>query len=408
MVDFNGPAGPASVFRSALSFWEDDARRGGLAHEAGPWAIAEFLEYPQGCRFLQSFKSMAANANFDSASLFGKRLRFEELGRVFLQHLLDHGAADLADLPQRIVVGRPVRFAGARPDVTLARQRYDAMFDLLGREVHYVHEPIGAAYSFASRLDQPATLLVADFGGGTSDFSIVQVNAPGSARRCVPLGSAGIGIAGDRFDYRIMDHLVLPLLGKGTAYRSFDKILPIPDGQFADFGDWSRLALLRNRRTMAELARLQHSAIDTAAIGRMIAVVENELGYPLYEAVGDLKRHLSHDEQAQFRFEGAGLEISAAVTRAQFEQWIAPDLQRMAQTVDSALEQSGLAPGQIDHVFLTGGTSLMPAIRRLFADKFGEGRIDSGQELTSIAHGLAMIGAEAQLDEWTVEDEALS
>jgi hypothetical chaperone protein len=196
-------------------------------------------------------------------------------------------------------------------------------------------------------------------------------------------------------------------LGKGTSYRSFDKVLPIPDGQFADFGDWSRLALMRNRRTMAELARLQHSAIDTAAIGRMIAVVENELGYPLYEAVGDLKRQLSQQEQALFRFEGGGLAIDAAVTRAQFEQWIAPDLLRMEQAVDSALERSGLAPAQIDHVFLTGGTSLIPAVRRMFAGKFGEGRIDSGQELTSIAHGLAMIGAEAQLDEWTVEDEAL-
>jgi hypothetical chaperone protein len=118
--------------------------------------------------------------------------------------------------------------------VALARRRYDAMFSMLGRPVHYVYEPLGAAYSFASRLSDPATLLVADFGGGTSDFSIVRVEAPGAARRCIPLASAGIGIAGDRFDYRIMDHLVLPLLGKGGTYRSFDKewrfppaILPI-------------------------------------------------------------------------------------------------------------------------------------------------------------------------------------
>jgi hypothetical chaperone protein len=216
MVDFAAPGGTSSVFRSALCFWQEEAVRGGLAHEAGPWAIAEFLEYPQGSRFLQSFKSVAANAAFEHANLFEKRFRFEELGQIFLQHLLNHGGAPLRNLPERIVVGRPVRYVGARPDVALARRRYDAMFASMGSDVHYVYEPIGAAYSFASRLSKPATLLVADFGGGTSDFSIVQVAEPGAAQRCVALGSAGIGIAGDRFDYRIMDKLVLPMLGKGA------------------------------------------------------------------------------------------------------------------------------------------------------------------------------------------------
>ncbi len=405
LVDFAVPGGSSSVFRSALCFWQDDAPRGAVSHAAGPWAIAEFLEYPQDTRFLQSFKSVAASSNFEHATLFGQRFRFEDLGRIFLEHLLDHGQDALQQLPERIVVGRPVRYVGASPDTQLARTRYDAMFSLLGSDIHYVYEPIGAAYSFASRLYEPATLMVADFGGGTSDFSIVRVEAPGAARRCVPLGSTGIGIAGDRFDYRIMDHLVLPILGKGGTYRSFDKVLEIPGGHFADFGDWSRLALMRNRRTLEELARMQRSATDPAAIGRMIDVVEKELGHPLYEAVGQLKRSLSADEQAGFRFENSGLSIEAEVKRSDFEAWIAPDLKRLGETVDAALAKSGVDAGRIDHVFLTGGSSLIPAVRRLFETKFGEGKIDSGEELTSIAHGLALIGAEPNLREWSVDDE---
>jgi len=405
MVDFAAPDGTGSVFRSALCFWQDDGVPGKLAHEAGPWAIAEFLDFPQGSRFLQSFKSVAANSLFDSANLFEKKMRFEELGQVFLRHLIRHSDADLRDLPPRVVVGRPVRYVGARPDAALARTRYDAMFAMLGREVHYVYEPIGAAYSFASRLTEPATLLVADFGGGTSDFSVVKVEAPGAARRCVPLGSAGIGIAGDRFDFRIMDRLVLPMLGKGGTYRSFDKVLEIPDGHFTDFGDWSRLALMRNRRTMEELARLQRSAVDKEAIGRMIAVVENELGYPLYDAVGKLKRALSQDGHAHFSFVSEDLSIEAEVARGDFEDWIAPDLARIAETVDTALARAGLGAEAIDHVFLTGGSSLIPAVRDLFVRRFGEERIDSGGELTSIAHGLALIGQEADLHEWTADDE---
>ena len=412
LVEFAAPGGSASVFRSALAFWQDEAGRGGLGHAAGPWAIAEFLDFPQGCRFLQSFKSVAASASFEAATLFGRRLRFEDLGRTFLEHLVEHGGADLRDLPERIVVGRPVRYVGARPDPALARRRYDAMFAVLGREVHYVHEPLGAAYAFATRLTAPATLLVADFGGGTSDFSIVRVAAPGAARgsgrRCVPLGWAGIGLAGDRFDFRIMDKLVLPKLGKGGTYRSFDKVLAIPDGHFTDFGDWARLALMRNRRTLDELAKLQRAATDAAAIGRMIAVVEHELGFPLYEAVGRLKRQLSEEAHAVFRFESEDLEIEAEVSRAEFEAWIAPDLRQIDATVDVALERAGLEAGAIDHVFLTGGSSLMPALRRLFEVRFGADKLESGDELTSIAHGLALIGAEPDLRGWTVQDEEMA
>lgn len=405
LVDFAAPDGTGSVFRSALCFWQDEAVRGGLAHEAGPWAIAEFLDFPEGSRFLQSFKSLAGNSLFEHASLFHKRLRFEQLGEIFLQHLLDHAGEALHNLPDSIVVGRPVRYVGARPDPALARARYDAMFAVLGKPVHYVYEPLGAAYGFASRLSDPATLLVADFGGGTSDFSIVRVLAPGEARRCVPLGSAGIGIAGDRFDYRMLDHLVLPLLGKGGTYRSFDKVLDIPAGHFTDFGDWSRLALMRNRRTLEELARLHRSATDPAAIQRMIAVVENELGYALYETVGQLKRTLSSETHGQFRFEGLGLTIEAEVTRSDFESWIEPDLQRIAETVEVALAKAGLRADQIDHVFLTGGSSLIPAVRRLFEKAFGEKRIACGNELTSIAHGLALMAEDPDLQEWVVPEE---
>ena len=400
LIDFAAPDGTGAVFRSALCFWQDEGVRGSLAHEAGPWAIAEFLDFPQGSRFLQSFKSVAANPAFEHANLFEKRLRFEELGQTFLRHLVAHSGGALADLPERIVVGRPVRYVGARPDEALARTRYDAMFSLLGRQVHYVYEPMGAAYGFASRLSEPATLLVAEVGGGTSDFSIVRVEAPGAARRCVPLASSGIGIAGDRFDFRIMDHLVLPVLGKGGTYRSFDKVLEIPPGHFTDFGDWSRLALMRNRRTLDELARLQRSATDPDAIGRMIAVVENELGYALYETVGRLKRTLSSEAHSGFRFEGPDLAIEVEVSRNDFERWIAPDLRDIGRTVDDALARAGLEAHQIDHVFLTGGSSLIPAVRALFEQRFGESRIESGNELTSIAHGLALMGEDPDLEDW--------
>lgn len=401
LTEFAGDYGSGPVFRTALCFWEEETAWQGIAYEAGPWAIAEFLQSPLDSRVVQSFKSVAASPLFERAQIFGKHLRFEELGQKFLQRLISHTGGQLDTRPSRVIVGRPVEYAGARPDPALARQRYDLMFKEFGVDLHYVYEPLGAAYSYASRLTEPATILVADFGGGTTDFSIVRVAEPGADRRCTPLAFSGIGIAGDRFDQRIVDRLVLPLLGKGSNYRSFGKLLPVPGAYFVDFADWSRLALMRNRRTLDELSRLHRDAVDPDAIGRMIALIEHEQGFPLYNAVGRLKRALSSEERAEFGFTGGGVEIVAEVQRSEFEDWISDDLRRIEITLDDVLVRAQKLPEQIDRVFLTGGSSLIPSIRAIFERRFGGERIATGGELTSIAHGLALIGEQANLAEWT-------
>ncbi len=401
LIEFAGPMATADVFRSALCFWEDDTASKGVAIEAGPWAIAEYLTWPQGCRFIQSFKSVAASSNFERAAIFEQRYTFEALGRAFLGELERHSGGELGDRSGRIIVGRPVAYAGSSPDPALARQRYDLMFEGFGAEIHYVYEPLAAAFTYAARLADEATVLVADFGGGTSDFSVVHMKAPGASQRFTALGHAGIGIAGDDFDFRLLDRLVLPRLGKGSEYRSFDKFLVIPGSYFADFGNWSRLALMRNRRTLEELRRLQRQAVDPAAIARLIAVIDNEFGYPLYDAIGRVKRQLSESTSATFRFSGAGLEIAADVTRAMFETWIADDLARIEATVDTALATSGVGSADIDRVFMTGGSSLIPAVHEIFARRFGADRVAVGGELTSIAHGLALIGQRDDVAEWS-------
>jgi hypothetical chaperone protein len=134
----------------------------------------------------------------------------------------------------------------------------------------------------------------------------------------------------------------------------------------------------------------------------MIAVVEQELGYRLYQAVGQVKRALSSAETALFSFSGGGLSIEAEVTRDRFETWIAPEIGRIDEAVSRALAAAGTVPAEIDRVFLTGGTSLIPRIRRLFEDRFGSERIATGNELTSIAHGLALMGEEEDIAAWAV------
>ena len=160
-------------------------------------------------RFMQSFKSFAASRTFQDTHIFRERYRFEDLLAAFLRCLLRHAGGQLDLGGARIVIGRPVTFAGGRPDEALAMERYAKAFGRLGvTAADYVYEPVGAAFFYARRLEHDATVLVADFGGGTSDFSVMRFERIAGKMRATPLAHAGVGIAGDAFDRRIVDRVV--------------------------------------------------------------------------------------------------------------------------------------------------------------------------------------------------------
>lgn len=402
-VTFEHGSESLRVFLSALCFWEE--RREGalqLLVEGGPWAVGKFVEDSHPHRFIQSFKSYAASREFQETWIFRRKFQFEDLLAAFLRTLLRHSGLDIGSAARgKVVIGRPVRFAGPGPDDALAMARYRESFGRLGiASAHYVYEPVGAAFFFAQRLNADATVLVADFGGGTSDFSLMRFERTGAGFAARPLGHAGIGIAGDAFDYRIIDNVVSPRLGKGGFYRSFDKTLAMPNGYYANFARWNHLAVMRSSREFRELVELERMAVDPEPLRKFIAIVENDLGFDLYRAVSAAKVALSSQAQAEFRFRREGIDIAATVTRAQFEAWIADDVAAIDRTIDEALRGAGIAAGAVDRVFLTGGSSFIPAIRTLFARRFGEDRLDTGDQFESIAYGLALIGRSADPERW--------
>jgi hypothetical chaperone protein len=394
------------VYVTALCFWDEaegSTRRTQV--EGGPFAIDRFLEGRHAHRFIQSFKTFAASASFQETRIFRERFRFEDLLAAFLRTLARDAGAALDFSAERIVVGRPVRFAGHNPDEALAMSRYRAAFGRLGAtRARYVYEPVGAAFFYARGLNRDATVLVADFGGGTSDFSVMRFAVGAGEVRAEPLGHAGIGIAGDAFDARFVDRVVAPRLGKGGQYRSMgDKLLTFPNHYYANLARWNHLALMKGSGDLKELRELARAALDPEPLETFIEIVDQDLGFALYRAVSDAKVALSSGDEAHFRFDVGGVAIEATVTREAFEGWIAPDVARIAATVDEALDRAGVEAGAVDRVFLTGGTSFVPAIRRLFAERFGEERLTSADQFESIAYGLALIGRSPDPDRWAVQ-----
>ncbi|HEY8573420.1 Hsp70 family protein [Phenylobacterium sp.] len=402
LVRFPTPEGELFAFRSCLSFHAPPEHPQDREIAAGPWAIDAYVEDPAETRFIQSFKTFAAQESFTETQVLGRRYRFEDLLSTFLLKVRDYAGAEMADLPKRVIVGRPVTFAGASPSEPLALERYETAFRRMGfEEILYAYEPVGAAFFFARELDRDATVLVGDFGGGTSDFSIIRFEREAGEIRSHPLGRSGVGVAGDAFDYRIIDQLVSPALGKGSTYESFGKVLPIPQRYYAAFARWDQLALMRASRDMREIRKLVRDATEPEKLERLVETLDENYGYHLYRSVSRLKEALSAQARAEFVFEAGSISLRREVARTEFEGWIAPELAQIEAAVDRALEAANLQPHEVDRIFLTGGSSLVPAVRDIFHRRFPAERIETGAELESIASGLALIGRERDLGRWT-------
>jgi hypothetical chaperone protein len=387
--------GMVETFRSVLCFWaeESGASRGRLQHAAGPDAIEAYLDDPLGSRLIMSMKSYLASRSFVETRVFNRPFALEDLISTFLRALVAGAAGLPAGTNARVVAGRPVRFVGENADDDLAERRLRIAFGRAGFEqVTMALEPEAAGHRFAATLEGSANVLVGDFGGGTSDFSILRFE-PGSRRRVTPLGHAGVGIAGDAFDYRIIDNVISPRLGKGDSYRVMGTELPVPPAFFTSFARWHQLSLMRAPKTLREINEVARMALHPERLHHLIRLVEDEAGYALYQAVSAAKAALSRAEEAVLHFTHRDLRVEAPVRRVDFEGWIAPELARLAEAVDRSLADAKLAPGQVDRVFLTGGTSLVPAVRRLFEERFGADRVTGGGEFVSVAEGLALIGA---------------
>jgi hypothetical chaperone protein len=378
----HGP-GLREVFRTVLCFWAEERRgRQHLHHAAGPAAIEAFIEDPLDSRLIMSMKTFLAQKSFTETRIFGRIFTLEKLIATFLRALL----AELGPVP-RVIVGRPVHFAGEFPDDALGAQRLlDACAEAGLPDVTLMLEPEAAGLSFARGLKQPTTVLIGDFGGGTSDFSLLRFTPEG----VTPLAHAGIGVAGDVFDFRIIDRAISPLLGKDDVYKVMGKLMPVPVEYFNTFARWHQLSLMRTPRTLHAIAEIARTASHPERLHHLIGLIRDGLSYALYQAVSEAKATLSTAEQTVLRFAHKGFTIERLLGRTEFEGWIARDLARLGATVDQVLRRVSMSHCAVDRVFLTGGTAYVPAVRRLFVDRFGEPKIAGGGEFISVAEGLAL------------------
>jgi len=396
-VAFPSNGGMTDTYRSVLYFEPKSPA------STGPQAIERYLAADEKGRLIQSLKSFLASRLFTSTNVFGRQYTLEDLITIILRDLRTQAEAQIGQTGMKsssaeapIVVGRPVRYSNANSeeDNEFALNRLKKAIEKAGiGPVVFEYEPVAAAYFYESTLDHDELIMIGDFGGGTSDFSLLRVGPSARrdrARNGGILGNEGVALAGDAFDARIVRNLVSPALGRGSQFHSVDKILPMPAWVYSDLERWHYLSFLKSADTLQMLRSIESHSLEPKKIGALLHVVEGDLGFYLHQSVQATKSALSRDESGHFLFEDYSVRVEASVKRTAFEKWIKEELQKIRGCVDRLLEKTGVAASDIDRVFLTGGSSLVPAVRRIFEERFGAERISSGSEFTSVARGLAL------------------
>jgi len=402
LVSFAFAGGETLSSRSVLYF-EQIKSPGGMKRThglSGAAAIERYLESDEKGRLIQSLKSHLTSRTLTGTEVFGRRHRLEELISRILGDLRKQAEKQFDRPIRRAVVGRPVRFVGGENDEDddFAVTRLREAFQIAGFEqVDFELEPVAAAYSYEATLDHDELIVIGDFGGGTSDFSLLRVGPSARTRghgKRDMLGYSGVGLAGDAFDARLVRKLVSPALGSNSEARSLNKILPaVPAWIYSNLERWHYLSFLRTNNVREILKSARIRALEPEKIEALIAIVEQDLGYQLHQSVQRVKFALSQHESAEFRFHDGGLDLRIPVSRREFESWIAEDLKAIEIAVDSLLRNAEIDSRDVDRVFLTGGSSFVPAVRRIFSSRFGKERIRGGHEFTSVAHGLALRAA---------------
>lgn len=365
----------------------------------GPAGIEHYLAAESHGRLIQSLKSFLAIRDLESTQVFERKRTIEELIGRILGDVRAAASKQFGIDIRHATVGRPVRFVGALTieDDHYAEDRLADAFSLAGFDtIQFELEPVAAAHQYESTLDHDELILIGDFGGGTSDFSLVRVGPTvreqGRTDRDL-LGNSGVGVAGDAFDAKLVRHLVSPALGSNSQFRSMDKLLPLPAWPYSNLERWHHLSFLKTNEVIDQLERIRAQALEPEMIGALIYLIKFDLGYQLHRSVQKLKTALSTSESAEFEFSDGALLLKSVVDRMSFERWIQSELGQIAACVDGLLASAGVVPADVDAVFLTGGSSFVPAVRRIFESRFGPGKIRGGHEFTSVAMGLARSAA---------------
>jgi len=373
---------PTVLFADSLDgriYMGDDARQKLILGEEG--------------RYMRSLKKYLGEPDLLRTRVTRYTYTLEDLIAHFLRGVKTALEAEAGHTIDAVNMGRPVRFNDDDPKLDAqGQQRLENAAKSAGfKHVRFQYEPIAAALGYETELSAEACVLVVDVGGGTTDYSIVRLGpnlAHKPDRAEDMLAYHGVYVGGDLFDADLITHAVTPHLGRDAEYHLMGKDLPWPRYIFQSVASWAFFNRLYEGKTLKDIAEMHESSSQPGQTARLKQLLDDYLYFDFSTAVEDTKKTLSKQDEVTLSMPFFHNPLAVGVTRPNFDCWTAHLRDNLAHALDETLTQSGLHAQQIDKVFLTGGTTLNPAVYNMFAERFGADKLIRGDVFASVGYGL--------------------
>ena len=362
----------------------------------GDEAVVE-LELDTLGRYLVSLKSFLGTKDSVETTLGTTTYMLEDLISIIIRRFKAKIEAHVGQSVERIVLGRPVRFNDDDDALDqLAQERLKKAALQAGfKEVEFLYEPIAASIAYEKQVKKEELILVADIGGGTTDYTIVRVGANSkSDRRENILATHGVYVGGNSFDTQIIRNFVTEHLGEGSLYKNMGKEMNIASHLFTDFSEWHKFQKMYDNRVLREIEQLIFMAYDKEKISRLLELIKEGLYFSFSQKIIEAKAQLSFDETTLIEMSIFDDPFTQEISREAFNEVISPDIEKIKSTLDETIKMANITYSDIDKVFLTGGSTLVPAVKNLYKEVFGEEKLVHTDVFSSVGYGLALYAGE--------------
>lgn len=357
-------------------------------------AIDAYTQHYEG-RLLRALKSVLGSMLIDETTdIRGQPIAFKDIIGRFLGHLKTRAEERLGHAVDSVILGRPVWFVDDNPEKDKAAQdQLEAIARRCGfKQVDFQYEPIAAALDYESRVGGEELALIADLGGGTSDISIVRVSPARhlkADRKGDVLANTGVHIGGTDYDRKLSLDQVMPHLGYKTRQRK-NPSRELPASAWFDLATWHRIVLLNGNNAATLLKELHYLAEQPELVHRLLRVVREQTGHQLAGDVEKAKIALSDQDPARLALPYVEADLAIELTRTAFEQATEGETRKIADSIHECLKQAGVDRGAITTLFLTGGTSAVPAVRAACEATVPRARAVAGDRFGSVGIGLTI------------------
>jgi hypothetical chaperone protein len=359
----------------------------------GSEAIREYVAQDMEGRLFRSFKTHLPNQGYLGTIIGNRILTLENMVGVFLLELKKRAEKALGTSVERAVIGRPARYSMDPVSDSFALHRMERAAQFAGfKDVQFVPEPLAAAFDYRRQLTEEKIVLICDFGGGTSDFTLIKLS-PKAFRASDVLSIEGCPLAGDALDSVFMSHRLNVHFGAKSRYRlpMSDNVLSMPPTVTQRLNHPAHIVHLKEKETyefIREVKKCSISAKDKEDLERLFILIEDQQIFPLFENIENSKRELSLKETSAFGFHYPGIEINEVFSKTQFLEWAEATREKIFEGLDRCLQAGGVSADKVDLVALTGGTAKVEFIQKELIRRFGVERLQTQSHFHSVLSGL--------------------